>query len=1125
MNLGLLEFPCLGRPFHLGMLYDSRSETVIPGKTLWDSKVLQSNLQTRPKPYSNFEIIAEDSLQKKSLKLGIDAKLKLSFMGGLVQVSGAAKYIDDRKTSEQQARVTLKYTSTTHFEELTMEQIGSIQYPKVFDDVDATHVVSGVLYGSDAFFVFDRKLSASDNIRDVQGSLKVLVKAISGISEISGQASVDLKDTDKQKAEKISCKFYGDLILPSNPSTFEDAVRVYRDLPKLFRDGSGGKSVPKVVYLYPLSKLDGRPQRIIRSISNSLVSKIEKIMESFHNFDIKSSDIMKKEICLKFADIETQLSSFTELIERFKMDLVKKISELLPKIRGSGAEEKELADVISDVYSSPFSPTQMANYIKSKEREVKLLSQYLQNMSGEPKIKNAFSSSECEVLALTTDFQYDYIVCFAFNSTIKEPSYLNNLEEYLHTGKAEQIGEEWFENKDLLRSIKSLSGHFIEFVNTNSATENIAFAVTDHNEDSSGPSIILYVDSLPENFDPPGKPGKPSANRVAHESVNLTWSKPERGVKGIKSYKVFYTAETSDTWSAQSTDGKDTSTCIKGLLPNTKYHFKVQAVSEPGVSTESETHSVVTTKPPPVTRPADKMINFSRAIQSGPLTTYMLPLTKVVGNTEDGLFKFDVGSPARGVKTEKVLMVVGATGAGKSTLINGIANYVLGVEWKDNFRFKVISDEGESGKSSAHSQTRHITAYSFHCTAQPYVLTIVDTPGFGDTAGIEGDKRTAKQIKKFFSLPGSIDHITGIGFVTQAALPRLTPTQKYIFDAVLAKFGNDISDNIFFMITFADANEPPVLKAVQENDIYYKESFKFNNSAIFASNTDNSKFNSMFWEMGIQSFEDFFKIFSVAASKSLTLTREVLQEREQLETLLPGLQQQIKGGLAKLDEIEQEQRILKQHEDDIKANRNFEYEIDVHKHEKIPLRGVCTTNCLSCCFTCHEICIYSNNADKKSCSAMRGENCRVCPDKCHWTKHENTPFRYKYFDEMIRVKRTHENLKERYLSATSEKSKAENMISSTEVILVQLQAKVYKVVERTRRSMQRLKEIALKPNPLSEIEYLKLLVENEKEEQKSGWQRRVAMYEQLCRDAEILKKLPEIPISSDPKSPTWWRFW
>lgn len=100
----------------------------------------------------------------------------------------------------------------------------------------------------------------------------------------------------------------------------------------------------------------------------------------------------------------------------------------------------------------------------------------------------------------------------------------------------------------------------------------------------------------------------------------------------------------------------------------------------------------------------------------------------------------------------KTILLMGATGSGKTTMINAMVNYILGVEWDDPFRF-VLVDEDIQGGSQAFSQTRGVSAYDIHYRDGfriPYSLTIVDTPGFGDTEGIERDREITSSIKKFF---------------------------------------------------------------------------------------------------------------------------------------------------------------------------------------------------------------------------------------------------------------------------------------------------------------------------------------------------------------------------------------
>ena len=82
-------------------------------------------------------------------------------------------------------------------------------------------------------------------------------------------------------------------------------------------------------------------------------------------------------------------------------------------------------------------------------------------------------------------------------------------------------------------------------------------------------------------------------------------------------------------------------------------------------------------------------------------------------------------------------MVFGETGCGKSTFLNSIANYVLGVELEDNFRYNIIV---EDTKSQLGSITSKITDYYLKDRITNTVYRLIDTPGFGDTRGVEKDE-------------------------------------------------------------------------------------------------------------------------------------------------------------------------------------------------------------------------------------------------------------------------------------------------------------------------------------------------------------------------------------------------
>ena len=474
-------------------------------------------------------------------------------------------------------------------------------------------------------------------------------------------------------------------------------------------------------------------------------------------------------------------------------------------------------------------------------------------------------------------------------------------------------------------------------------------------------------------------PGRPYASDISYDSFQINWQKPE--YEGILYYSILHRTEDDPKHEWHTLVGNTDNKFIFTANNTEKSHFfKVTAVTISGRSSESEISEPIGIKPMPL---GAKLLSSCEVISTGNPNIHQLPLNytmkkKDIVKADVGKFSFACSNMTRtAVAPHKVLILVGATGAGKSTLINGIANYIMGVDWEDDFRFKLITED--TAHDQTKSQTKCITAYTFHRETRsfplPYTLTVIDTPGFGDTGGLERDKEIVTQIKEFFTIQGDegIDQLHGIGFVVQAPQARLTPTQRYVFDSILAVLGKDVADNIFLMVNLSDGMRPPVLDAAKAANVPFKDQyFKFNNSALFACKTPFADdFNKMFWRMGQTSFYQFFEQFSKAQTQSLQISREVLQEREHLEVTIQGLKRQICTGLSKIDGIQEKKQILKDHEADIIANREFTREVTVTKQRKVDLApGKYTTNCLKCNVTCHPECKIPNDTGKYYCWAM-----------------------------------------------------------------------------------------------------------------------------------------------------------
>ncbi|XP_056875592.1 uncharacterized protein LOC130517611 [Takifugu flavidus] len=140
----------------------------------------------------------------------------------------------------------------------------------------------------------------------------------------------------------------------------------------------------------------------------------------------------------------------------------------------------------------------------------------------------------------------------------------------------------------------------------------------------------------------------------------------------------------------------------------------------------------------------------SQLIRSGSPKIYRLnAVTKIT----EGLKTVTVGTKKVN-RLNKTILLLGETGTGKSTLIDLLVNYAMGVKWGDEVWFKIVEEETTRQSESQTSDVIMYQIFGFEGKTLPFSLTLVDTPGYGDNRDEINDDSIAERLLEWFTSDG-----------------------------------------------------------------------------------------------------------------------------------------------------------------------------------------------------------------------------------------------------------------------------------------------------------------------------------------------------------------------------------
>lgn len=767
----------VGRVAHVGDLYDARSETFC-GISILKKQPPPTALRVTDENHCDIQLVHSSTFSKKCEILGITGELKLSILAGIFALEGHGKFLKDEKKSARAVRSSLVYIINTKLEHLnlTSEDLKDCLEFKALQHNQATHIVIDVHWGANATITMESMNSESKDIKEVEGELSAeLNKIASNFIEVSGQATIDYKKKEKEKENSFSLHVFAD-VLPDGdlPQTVEEAIELMKKLPTLLQEANQGKGKPIRYMMVPIStinhvlnKTELSADRLVEQLDEEaiarFVSLFDEISVAKQQLTDLCSDMDSHKFCVLEQDIERANEARTQL-NNAEAKLRSKLAATLVLVRSGKAGAEKLENIRAEFENCNSSPGKVQTVFHSFLPVINRM-KLADTLIAERIIYiGRCGSLETEIVKYG---QNDIYVLFFSDELIKtdKKSWTDNCSLFLTLARSAKLAK-----LDAEKSTKCIAVDL---------TMNSKPSILD--EIGNGIRIVHYKNGKDissdvfEEFE-----AKKSLCLAKSDKIKLC-EKPNKRVclelrcAGSRSGLC---PHEDVSWSCFKCEESiyygfdDFFYCTCGHAPATTYVFKCC----------SEKHG-------------NDFVKFSESELKVLLQKHR-PLK------------------------EMNILILGETGVGKSTWINGIVNYITFPTLEDakacelrsviptsftvtneNYeetKITVGEDKNECLEANGQSATQGPKTYAIELRGT--LIRLIDTPGIGDTRGIDQDRKNFKHILHHISY---LDELHGICILLKPNDSRINVMFRFCIKELLTHLHKSASENIVFCFTNA----------------------------------------------------------------------------------------------------------------------------------------------------------------------------------------------------------------------------------------------------------------------------------------------------------------------------------